>query len=77
MASTTCADHCARSFDECTFAKTAASQPLLAISAIDSLDLARVNGFAVRKISRAIREEAAYVSTLSRKHFLKRDAVFF
>jgi hypothetical protein len=72
-----CAEFRARSFDVCTFTKTAALQPLLAISAIDSRDVARVNGFAVRKIFRAIREEAAYAPMLSRKHFLKRDAVFF
>jgi hypothetical protein len=45
--------------------------------AIASRDLARVDGFAIRKISRAIRKEAAYAPMLSRKHFLKRDAVFF
>jgi len=42
-----------------------------------SRDLARTIGLAVRKISRAILEEAAYAATLSHKHFLKRDAVFF
>jgi hypothetical protein len=41
------------------------------------LAISRVDVFAIRKISRAIRKEAAYAPMLSRKHFLKRDAVFF